>query len=93
MTALYAKLYNIHHDYGVHPSRYLTPPSFAKEIELPLPLALLIESFGAFETSCLTTNYLYIPTCPGNTQHEGYANAEYPIQLLGICHMLQPSEN
>jgi hypothetical protein len=79
MTALYARLYNIHHDYGLHPSNYPTPPSFAKEIELPLPLALLIESFGTFETSCLTTNYLYIPTYPENTQHEGRANAEYPI--------------
>jgi hypothetical protein len=69
----------IHHDYGVHPSRYPTPPSFAKEIEVPLPLALLIEPFGTFEISCCTTNYLYIHTYSENIQHQGHANAEYPI--------------
>ena len=75
MTALYAKLRNIHRSHNVHPTRYTTAPSYAKDVELPLPFALAIQELGVFETNSLTANVLCIPTFPEGTQHEGRAAA------------------
>lgn len=83
MSALYAKLRNINRHYGVHPTRYPTAPSYGKDTELPLPIALAIDMLGAFETQCLTNNMLYVPTFPENTQHEGRNQAAYPLLTYG----------
>lgn len=79
MTAIYAKLRNIHRSYNVHPTRYPTPPSYANEVELPLPFALAIQELGVFESRSVTNRSLYIPTYPEDTLYEGRANADYRI--------------
>nr|QRG29180.1 putative CP [Alloteropsis cryptic virus 2] len=79
MTALYAKLRNVNRFYSAKPTRYTEHPQFTKEIELPLPLALLVESFGAFETQSLVTNTIYVPTYAEDTQYAGRSSVTYPI--------------
>jgi len=79
MCALYAKLRSIHRAYGKLTSRYTTPPRYTKEVELPLPLAIAIQDFGTFQTSCLPTNYVFAPTYPEGTLYEGRADADFNI--------------
>lgn len=71
MAALYAKFRSIHRTYGTLGNRYTTPATYTREMELPLPLALAIEEFGAFETHSLTENLLLAPTYPEGTKNEG----------------------
>ncbi|KAG2390763.1 uncharacterized protein HKW66_Vig0252990 [Vigna angularis] len=79
MTALYAKLRSINLAYGQHATRYTTAPSYTKDIELPLPLALAIQEFGSFQSHSLESNLIMIPTYPEGTQHEGRSAAAYPF--------------
>ncbi|XP_014521564.1 uncharacterized protein LOC106778153 isoform X1 [Vigna radiata var. radiata] len=77
-TYVYAKLRGINRLYGQHATRYATAPSYTKDIELPLPLALAIQEFGSFNTHSLERNLIMIPTYPEGTQHEGRSAATYP---------------
>lgn len=71
MAALYAKLRNIHRSYQQYSGRFPNPPTYTKDVELPLPLANAIETFGLFvPASCLTHNTV-IPVYPENIQNEG----------------------
>ncbi|DAZ87290.1 TPA_asm: coat protein [Arceuthobium sichuanense virus 5] len=79
MSALYAKLRTIHKQYGTYASRFTTPPSYSKEIELPLPFADAIQNVGVFETRCMSVNYLMIPVLPEGTKHEGRSQEEWHV--------------
>ncbi|DAZ87297.1 TPA_asm: coat protein [Arceuthobium sichuanense virus 8] len=70
-SALYSKLRNVHKQYGQYSTRYPTPPTYAKEIELPLPLADAIQNFGVFKPRCINQNYICIPLHPENMNNEG----------------------
>ncbi|QCD86406.1 hypothetical protein DEO72_LG3g928 [Vigna unguiculata] len=79
MSALYAKLHNTNKTYGLHATRYTTDPSYTKDIELPLPLALAIQEFGSFRTHSLQENKIMVPTYPEGTQFEERSVVDLPI--------------
>nr|WKB12160.1 coat protein 2 [Allium deltapartitivirus] len=78
MSALYAKLRNIHKAYGKHGTRYPSAPLYNKDFELPLPFALAIQELGVIQTHSMETNYLLVPTYPEGTQNEGRSSADFP---------------
>lgn len=71
MAALYSKLRNIHKSFQTYATRFNAPPSYSKEIELPLPFADAIQNFGVFSPVGTTTNYLCVPVYPEGVQNEG----------------------
>jgi hypothetical protein len=73
MTALYARLRTIARTFNVNPTRFTTPATFPKEVELPLPFALAIENIGVFDTEDVTPPVRIVPTYPENTTNEGRA--------------------
>ncbi|QED42878.1 ORF1 [Lomandra cryptic virus 1] len=77
MSALYSKLRNIHKAYGVYAGRFTAPPSYNRDIELPLPFADAIQNFGVFETKCMTHNYLIVPVYPEGTRYEGRSTEDW----------------
>ncbi|KAL6996487.1 hypothetical protein U1Q18_006620 [Sarracenia purpurea var. burkii] len=79
MSALYAKLHTLHKSYGRHPTRYTPPPCYSKDVELPLPFALAIQEFGAFETHSLKQNVVYAPTYPEGVINEGRENQIFSL--------------
>lgn len=57
-----------------------TPPSLLIRRDWdPLPFALAVQDFGAFETHSLETQSIHAPTFPEGTQHEGLEKAKYPL--------------
>jgi hypothetical protein len=73
-AALYAKLRNIHRQFQTHATRYTTPPSFNKEVELPLPFADAIQNFGVFSPIGTTSSIICVPTYQEGTMNEGRLN-------------------
>ncbi|ABC73695.1 putative coat protein [Fragaria chiloensis cryptic virus] len=73
MCAVYAKLRSIHRTHGTLRNRYVTTPTYNKDIELPLPLAIAIQGLGAFRTESILANRVIAPTYPEATQYEGRA--------------------
>nr|CAH2618861.1 putative coat protein 2 [Japanese plum-yew deltapartitivirus]CAI5383909.1 putative coat protein 2 [Japanese plum-yew deltapartitivirus] len=70
MIAIYAKLRYIHKQHGEHSKRYSEPPSYTKDIELPLPFAIAVQDLGTFESRDVEERCLYIPGIPEGTTNE-----------------------
>jgi hypothetical protein len=85
MTALYAKLRVIHKQYGKYSTRFNTPPTYSKEIELPLPFADAIQNLGVFETRCKKSNSVLVPVYPEGTKHEGRVEEEWNAAKYESC--------
>jgi len=85
MSALYAKLRTIHKQYGKYSSRFTTPASYHKDIELPTPLADAISNIGVFESTCATKCYLFVPVFPEGTKYEGRSQEEWNSNKYESC--------
>nr|UZZ64783.1 minor coat protein [Camellia cryptic virus 1] len=85
MTSLYAKLRTIHKQYGTYSTRFNTPPTYSKDLELPLPFADAIQNFGIFETRCMKKNFLMIPVYPEGTKNEGREKEDWHAYEYEAC--------
>nr|QPL17799.1 coat protein [Pistacia cryptic virus] len=71
VSALYAKLRNIHKSFGTYAARFNAPATYSKDIELPLPLADAIQNFGVFNPNGTLNHYVCVPVYPEGVQNEG----------------------
>lgn len=69
-AALYAKLRTIHKHVHTYANRFQPPPTYTRDIELPLPLADAIQNLGVFTPSGIVQKYLCIPVYPENVLNE-----------------------
>lgn len=69
-TVLYAKLRTIHKQFQTYAGRFQPTPSYTKEIELPLPSADAIQSFGVFTPVGMTEHYVIVPVYQENVANK-----------------------
>ncbi|KAH0457705.1 hypothetical protein IEQ34_013020 [Dendrobium chrysotoxum] len=77
ITALYSKMRVIHRQYGRYMTRFVNPPTYARDLELPLPFADAIQNFGVYQPQNVLTNFIYIPVFPDGIQNEGRSTEEW----------------
>nr|CAH2618750.1 putative coat protein 2 [Conifer deltapartitivirus]CAI5383871.1 putative coat protein 2 [Conifer deltapartitivirus] len=77
MNAVYARLRAIHKQEGEHATRFNAPPTYTKDIELPLPIADAVQQLGPFEVKDVKKKYLIYPVYPANTLNEGRKRQVY----------------
>lgn len=79
MSALYAKLRNIHRTFGTYSNRYTNSARYTKNIELPVPFAEAISNIGVFNIEMTVNIKTIVPTYPEGTENEGCSCEEFPI--------------
>lgn len=77
MSAIYAKLFYLNNGHTNYCSHFATAPTYAKNIELPLPYFEAVQLLGSFETRALVKNYLYVPIYPENVEIEGWTTEDW----------------
>nr|CAH2618751.1 putative coat protein 2 [Conifer deltapartitivirus]CAI5383951.1 putative coat protein 2 [Conifer deltapartitivirus] len=77
MNAVYARMRVIHKQEGEHAGRFTAPPTYTKDIELPLPLADAVQQLGPFEVKDIKKKYLIYPVYPAGTLNEGRKHQVY----------------
>ncbi|KAF5182510.1 coat protein [Thalictrum thalictroides] len=69
---------------------FSSPPTYSKDLELPLPFADAIQNFGVFETRSMLSNYFMIPVYPEGAKYEGRSSEDWHYSKYGSSlHLLK----